>query len=179
MHFVNQKWVAPAEAPASARAVEDTCNKGGGSVWGMDALLAVSEATRSRGLAFHLDGARAWNAFVVRGQWDDHAAMSAYGKLFDSMSLCFSKGLGCPVGSVLVGSHNFIAEAHRSRKAMGGGMRQAGILAAAGLHAFWLLCGCSVQLCAAMHNNGFAALCSKCGYLCAAKCVNTCRRYIS
>ena len=63
------------------------------------------------------------------------AALHAYGRLFDSMSLCLSKGLGCPVGSVLVGSESFIAEAHRSRKAMGGSMRQAGMLAAAGLHA--------------------------------------------
>lgn len=122
-------------ARTSLVAVEDTCNKGGGSVWDMDALSTVAQAARSRGLAFHLDGARAWNAFVVRGQWEDRKAMSSYGQLFDSMSLCFSKGLGCPVGSVLVGSHDFIAEAHRSRKAMGGGMRQAGILAAAGLHA--------------------------------------------
>ena len=76
-----------------------------------------------------------WNAWVKRGQWGDAKALGAYGRMFDSMSLCLSKGLGCPVGSVLVGSQSFIQEAHRSRKVMGGGMRQAGMLAAAGLHA--------------------------------------------
>ena len=116
-------------------AVEDTCNKGGGSVWDLKELEALSKEVRDRGLAFHLDGARAWNAFVARGQWGDTDALKAYGKLFDSISLCLSKGLGCPVGSVLVGPQSFIQEAHRVRKVMGGGMRQAGSLAAAGLHA--------------------------------------------
>ena len=116
-------------------AVEDTCNKGGGSVWNLAKLEALSLEVRSRGLAFHLDGARAWNAFVARGQWGDVNAIAAYGRLFDSISLCLSKGLGCPVGSVLVGPNPFIQEAHRVRKVMGGGMRQAGSLAAAGLHA--------------------------------------------
>ena len=116
-------------------AVEDTCNKGGGSVWNLADLEELSLEVRSRGLAFHLDGARAWNAFVARGQWGDVNAISAYGRLFDSISLCLSKGLGCPVGSVLVGPNPFIQEAHRVRKVMGGGMRQAGSLAAAGLHA--------------------------------------------
>jgi len=98
-------------------------------------LKKLSEACRERGLKFHLDGARVWNAWVRRGQWGDAEALRSYGHMFDSMSLCFSKGLGCPVGSVLVGSHEFIQEAHRSRKVLGGGMRQAGVLAAAGLHA--------------------------------------------
>ena len=122
-------------ARTSLVAVEDTCNKGGGAVWNVDDLQALSEASRAHGLAFHLDGARVWNAWVKRGEWGDAEALRAYGAMFDSMSLCLSKGLGCPVGSVLVGSAAFIAEAHRSRKVMGGGMRQAGILAAAGLHA--------------------------------------------
>lgn len=116
-------------------AVEDTCNKGGGSVWNLSKLETLSREVRTRGLAFHLDGARAWNAFVARGQWGDPSALKAYGQLFDSISLCLSKGLGCPVGSVLVGPQSFIQEAHRVRKAMGGGMRQGGSLAAAGLHA--------------------------------------------
>ena len=122
-------------ARTSLVAVEDTCNKGGGSVWSVDELKQLSEACRARGLKFHLDGARVWNAWVKRGQWGDAKALGAYGRMFDSMSLCLSKGLGCPVGSVLVGSQSFIQEAHRSRKVMGGGMRQAGMLAAAGLHA--------------------------------------------
>ena len=122
-------------ARTSLVAVEDTCNKGGGSVWNVDDLAKLSEESRSRGLAFHLDGARVWNAWIKRGEWGDAEALKRYGRLFDSMSLCLSKGLGCPVGSVLVGSEAFIAEAHRSRKVMGGGMRQAGVLAAAGLHA--------------------------------------------
>lgn len=122
-------------ARTSMVAVEDTCNKGGGAVWSVRDLQALSDAVRERGLAFHLDGARAWNAFVARGQWGQPNALRAYGQMFDSVSLCFSKGLGCPVGSVLVGSRAFIDEAHRARKVMGGGMRQAGVLAAAGLHA--------------------------------------------
>lgn len=122
-------------ARTSLVAVEDTCNKGGGAVWDLSALEALSMACRERELKFHLDGARAWNAWVKRGEWGNAQAMMNYGRLFDSMSLCFSKGLGCPVGSVLVGSEAFIAEAHRSRKVMGGGMRQAGVLAAAGLYA--------------------------------------------
>ena len=122
-------------ARTSLVAVEDTCNKGGGAVWNVEALKKMSTSCRAQGLKFHLDGARVWNAWVKRGEWDNPAALHAYGRLFDSMSLCLSKGLGCPVGSVLVGSESFIAEAHRSRKAMGGGMRQAGMLAAAGLHA--------------------------------------------
>lgn len=122
-------------ARTSLVAVEDTCNKGGGSVWDVAELKQLSEASRERGLKFHLDGARVWNAWVRRGQWGDSEALRSYGQMFDSMSLCFSKGLGCPVGSVLVGSHEFIQEAHRSRKVLGGGMRQAGVLAAAGLHA--------------------------------------------
>ena len=122
-------------ARTSLVAVEDTCNKGGGSVWDVEDLKQLSSACKARGLKFHLDGARVWNAWVKRGQWGDANALHDYGRMFDSMSLCLSKGLGCPVGSVLVGSESFIAEAHRSRKAMGGGMRQAGMLAAAGLHA--------------------------------------------
>lgn len=116
-------------------AVEDTCNKGGGAVWDLDSLAELSAACRSQGLGFHLDGARAWNAWVKRGMWGNSDAMRRYGQMFDSLSLCFSKGMGCPVGSILVGSEDFIREAHRSRKAFGGGMRQAGLIASACLHA--------------------------------------------
>ena len=122
-------------ARTSLVAVEDTCNKGGGAVWDVHELERLSAECRKRGLGFHLDGARVWNAWVERGEWGQSDQLRAYGQLFDSMSLCLSKGLGCPVGSVLVGSKEFIAEAHRSRKVLGGGMRQAGVLAAAGLHA--------------------------------------------
>ncbi len=110
--------------------VEDTVNKGGGAVQSAEVLEAGSRACRDMGLPFHLDGARAWNALRATGEdW------TRYGRRFDSISLCLSKGLGTPVGSVLLGTKAFIEEAHRSRKVMGGGMRQVGILAAAGLHA--------------------------------------------
>lgn len=110
--------------------VEDTVNKGGGAVQSLEALEAGSRACRDMGLPFHLDGARAWNALRATGEdW------TRYGRRFDSISLCLSKGMGTPVGSVLLGTKAFIEEAHRSRKVMGGGMRQVGILAAAGLHA--------------------------------------------
>ena len=122
-------------ARTSLVAVEDTCNKGGGAVWDLDSLSEMSAAARAHGLGFHLDGARAWNACVKRGMWGNSDDMRRYGQMFDSLSLCFSKGMGCPVGSILVGSADFIREAHRSRKAFGGGMRQAGLLASACLHA--------------------------------------------
>lgn len=110
--------------------VEDTVNKGGGAVQSIETLSEGSTVCRELGLPFHLDGARAWNALRHGG-----ADWTTYGRMFDSVSLCLSKGLGTPVGSVLLGSRDFIAEAHRSRKVMGGGMRQVGILAAAGLYA--------------------------------------------
>ena len=110
--------------------VEDTVNKGGGAVQSLDTLKEGSTVCNELGLPFHLDGARAWNALRNTG-----ADWTAYGRMFDSVSLCLSKGLGTPAGSVLLGSKAFIDEAHRSRKVMGGGMRQVGILAAAGLHA--------------------------------------------
>jgi threonine aldolase len=117
-------------------AAEDTVNKGGGAVWSLQAIADVRAEASALGLPFHLDGARCWNAQVARGcSTADLAAWRAYGQHFDSLSICFSKGLGCPVGSVLIGSRAFIAEAHRSRKVLGGGMRQVGVLAAACLHA--------------------------------------------
>ncbi len=109
---------------------ENTCNKGGGSCWDLEQLKAIEAVCRQHGLAFHLDGARLFNALVRTG---DNPL--DFGATFDSISICLSKGLGCPVGSVLLGSSEFIARARRVRKLMGGGMRQAGYLAAAGIYA--------------------------------------------
>lgn len=110
--------------------LENTANRGGGSCYALADIADIREVCDRRGLQLHLDGARLFNALVARNE-----APEAYGRLFDSISLCLSKGLGCPVGSVLMGSRAFIREAHRIRKAFGGGMRQAGMLAAAGLYA--------------------------------------------
>lgn len=122
-------------ANTSLVCLEDTCNKGGGSVWDISEIEKISKTARDNGLAIHLDGARLWNALVARGIHNDHDACAQYAKYFDSISLCLSKGLGCPVGSVLIGSKNFIDKSHRARKVFGGGMRQAGIVAAAGVYA--------------------------------------------
>lgn len=110
--------------------LENTTNKGGGSIWDINEMKAIKEVCTSNGLKFHLDGARIWNALAVTGE-----DPKLYGNLFDSISVCLSKGLGCPVGSVLLGSKDFIAKALRVRKVFGGGMRQAGFLAAAGIYA--------------------------------------------
>ncbi len=110
--------------------VENTTNKGGGACWDLEALKGIREVCEKHGLAYHLDGARLWNALVAAG--DDPLD---YGKLFDTISVCLSKGMGCPVGSLLVGSRTDIDRALRIRKILGGGMRQAGYLAAAGLYA--------------------------------------------
>ena len=110
--------------------IENTCNKGGGSIYPMERIKAIRKVCQKNSLALHLDGARLFNALVETG--DSPASIGAE---VDSISLCLSKGLGAPIGSVLVGSQGFIAEARRVRKAMGGGMRQAGYLAAAGIYA--------------------------------------------
>lgn len=117
-------------ARTSLISVEDTCNKGGGAVYNPEELIKLGEFARQHGLGFHLDGARVFNALAVT-----EMPTERYGALFDSISVCLSKGLGTPAGSVLIGRRDFIKEAHRARKVMGGGMRQAGILAAAGLYA--------------------------------------------
>jgi threonine aldolase len=106
----------------------------GGKVLPLDYLAAATALARERGLATHLDGARMFNAAVALGG-DPYADARAIADHFDSVSVCFSKGLGAPVGSALVGSRAFIDQAHRWRKMLGGGMRQAGVLAAAALHA--------------------------------------------
>ncbi|HKW82610.1 MAG TPA: low-specificity L-threonine aldolase [Burkholderiaceae bacterium] len=110
----------------------------GGKVLPMSYMADATALARKRGLATHLDGARLFNAAVelARGTGNDAKAQAhAIAQHFDSVSVCFSKGLGAPVGSALVGSREFIARAHRWRKMLGGGMRQAGVLAAAALHA--------------------------------------------
>jgi len=116
--------------PSRLLVVENTHNKGGGTVWSLEQVERVVGRARERGLACHLDGARLWNASVAAG-----VAPKEYARHFDSVSVCFSKGLGAPVGSAVAGSRDLIARAHRARKLLGGGMRQAGLLAAAGLHA--------------------------------------------
>jgi threonine aldolase len=117
-------------APTRLVCIENTHNRGGGSVWRPDQIADVAAVAKRRGLRLHMDGARLWNAAVATGVPErDFAAP------FDSVSVCFSKGLGAPVGSALVGSKEFIARARRFRKQFGGGMRQAGIIAAGALYA--------------------------------------------
>jgi threonine aldolase len=110
--------------------LENTHNRGGGRVYPLEKIRAIRAWTRQNGLALHLDGARLWNAIVATG-----IPAATWAAEFDSVSVCFSKGLGTPVGSALSGPRDFIARARRSRKLLGGGMRQAGVLAAAALHA--------------------------------------------
>lgn len=116
--------------PTKLVCVENTSNRGGGSVWPLDQVKSVAAAAREHGFRLHLDGARLWNAAVATG-----VPESEYARLFDSVSVCFSKGLGAPVGSALAGSREFLQRAHRFRKMFGGGLRQAGVLAAAALYA--------------------------------------------
>jgi threonine aldolase len=110
--------------------LENTHNRGGGRVYPFEKIEAIRAWTREHGLSLHLDGARLWNAVVATG-----IPAATWGGLFDSVSVCFSKGLGAPVGSALAGPREFIARARRNRKLFGGGMRQAGVLAAAALYA--------------------------------------------
>jgi threonine aldolase len=117
-------------APTALICLENTHNRGGGSVWPLDKIRAVQELAHSVEVPMHLDGARLMNACVATG-----LAPKDYAQYFDSCTLCLSKGLGAPVGSLVIGSKDFIARAHRFRKQFGGGMRQAGILAAAGIYA--------------------------------------------
>ena len=110
--------------------LENTSNRGGGACYDFSTFYEIQQVTKANNLALHLDGARVFNAIVHK---KENAA--DYGKVFDSVSICLSKGLGAPVGSVLVGSIPFIKKARRWRKVFGGGMRQAGYLAAAGMYA--------------------------------------------
>jgi threonine aldolase len=113
-------------ARTSMVGIENTCNRGGGSVWDLAEVARIKAVCTKYGLAFHMDGARIFNALAVSGE-----SPTAWGQYFDTFSICLSKGLGAPVGSVLVGSKEVIHKARRVRKRLGGGMRQAGILAAA------------------------------------------------
>ena len=110
--------------------IENTHNRGGGTIFPIDEIQRIKQVVDKYNLKFHLDGARLWNASIATG-----ISLKEYAQYFDSVSVCLSKGLGAPVGSVIAGSKEFIKIAHRYRKAWGGGMRQAGILAAAGLFA--------------------------------------------
>ena len=110
--------------------IENTTNKGGGACWSMDELKKIKDVCVKHDLGYHLDGARLWNAMVATGETPEQ-----YGSLFDTISVCLSKGLGCPIGSVLVGKKKFLDKAIRVRKILGGGMRQVGYLAAAGIYA--------------------------------------------
>ncbi|MEU7869740.1 GntG family PLP-dependent aldolase [Dactylosporangium sp. NPDC049140] len=116
--------------PTRAIAVEQTHNRLGGAVIPLATLRSLRTIADEAGVHLHCDGARIWHAHVADG-----VALSDYGRLFDSLSVCLSKGLGAPVGSLIVGSAANIAAARKLRKRLGGGMRQAGILAAAGLYA--------------------------------------------
>ncbi|WP_250481007.1 GntG family PLP-dependent aldolase [Caballeronia sp. GAOx1] len=116
-------------APVKLLCLENTHNIGGGKVWPLAELEAVCAVARTRGLALHLDGARLWHASAATG-----IPEREYAKHFDSVSVCFSKGLGAPVGSALAGSRDFIARARRFKQQIGGGFRQAGIIAAGALH---------------------------------------------
>lgn len=110
--------------------LENTCNKGGGSYYTLEEILPIRDLCQRRGLKLHLDGARLFNALIETGETTQQV-----GAHFDSISICLSKGLGAPVGSLLIGEKEFIRQARRFRKVMGGGMRQAGYLAAAGIYA--------------------------------------------
>lgn len=110
--------------------MENTHNRCGGTIWPLDRMQEVAAMARAHGLVVHLDGARLWNASVASG-----TSLAAYAANADSVSVCFSKGLGAPVGSALAGSRDFVEEARGNRKRYGGAMRQAGILAAGALYA--------------------------------------------
>jgi len=134
--------LAPEQVEAAVRAdnvhlprtrvveLEITSNRGGGSITPIETVRAIADVARRHDLWMHLDGARLWNAAVATG-----IPPAEWAALFDSVSVCLSKGLGAPVGSMVAGSAAFVARVHRVRKMLGGGMRQAGVIAAAGLYA--------------------------------------------
>lgn len=128
-----EKWIMPDDVhfPVTQLiSLEDTANRGGGAVYDFQDIEEIARLAKSRNIPLHLDGARVFNALAVNG-----IEIKKYASQFDSISICLSKGLGAPVGSLLVGTKEFIHQARRVRKVMGGGMRQAGFLAAAGLFA--------------------------------------------
>lgn len=118
------------QAITSLITIENTTNKGGGACWDIEEVKKIKKVCDANDFAFHLDGARLFNALVAKNE-----SPKQYGELFDTISICLSKGLGCPVGSLLVGSKKHIHKALRIRKLFGGGMRQVGYLAAAGVYA--------------------------------------------
>lgn len=118
------------KAHTSLVSLENTSNRGGGSCYEMEEIKKIRKVCSENNLMLHLDGARLFNALVEKNQ-----TPKEYGELFDSISICLSKSLGCPVGSLLLGKKDFIKKARRVRKVFGGGMRQAGYLAAAGMYA--------------------------------------------
>lgn len=118
------------KARTSLVCLENTSNRGGGSCYELAEIRKIRKLCTEKGLALHLDGARLFNALVAKRE-----SPVQYGETFDSISICLSKSLGCPVGSILLGSHALIRKARRVRKVFGGGMRQAGFLAAAGIYA--------------------------------------------
>ncbi len=117
-------------AHSSLVALENTSNRGGGSCYDFEEIKKILAVCKENKLALHLDGARLWNALVAKNE-----TPKQYGETFDSISICLSKSLGCPVGSLLLGKKDFIKKARRVRKVFGGGMRQAGFIAAAGIYA--------------------------------------------
>ncbi len=120
----------PHRAHSSLVSLENTSNRGGGSCYDFSEILKIQALCKEKKLSFHLDGARLWNALVAKKE-----SPKKYGGTFDSISICLSKSLGCPVGSLLLGKKDFIKKARRIRKVFGGGMRQAGFIAAAGIYA--------------------------------------------
>ena len=110
--------------------IENTQNRGGGAIWPINDIESVTSTAKRHGLACHLDGARIWNATAASG-----VSLADYGQHFDTVSACFSKGLGCPVGSIVCGNADTIHQVYRARKMLGGAMRQSGILAAAAMYA--------------------------------------------
>lgn len=118
------------KARTSLVSIENTANRGGGSCYDFSEIEKIKETCLKHGLKFHLDGARLWNALIAKNE-----TARQYGETFDSISVCLSKGMGTPVGSLLLGKFDFIKQARRVRKVFGGGMRQAGYLAAAGIYA--------------------------------------------
>jgi threonine aldolase len=111
-------------------AIENTTNKGGGACWDFEELKKIRKVADKHNLGYHLDGARLWNALIAKNE-----SLKQYGELFDTISICLSKGLGCPMGSVLLGKKHLMEKAIRVRKILGGAMRQVGFAAAAGLYA--------------------------------------------
>ncbi|MEY8849117.1 low specificity L-threonine aldolase [Psychroserpens sp. XS_ASV72] len=117
-------------SPTRLIEVENTTNKGGGACWDFEELKNIRNLCNNHNLGYHLDGARLWNALVEKNE-----SPKSYGDLFDTISVCLSKGLGCPIGSVLIGDEEIMTHSVRYRKVFGGNMRQVGYLAAAGLYA--------------------------------------------